>query len=109
MRRARRRAAALVGIRFPEALPIGGRGALRFAMLRPSGEPEIPIMNTPTHERDAPDGNAVTADPAKASRDEPRDGACGDDVPRPTEIGGQAGPEPTRYGDWEKKGRCTDF
>jgi len=28
---------------------------------------------------------------------------------RPEEHGGQAGPEPTRYGDWEKKGRCTDF
>ena len=27
----------------------------------------------------------------------------------PPETGGQAGPEPTRYGDWEKKGRCTDF
>ena len=25
------------------------------------------------------------------------------------EIGGQAGPEPTRFGDWEKNGRCTDF
>ena len=28
---------------------------------------------------------------------------------RPREIGGPAGPEPTRYGDWEKKGRCIDF
>lgn len=27
----------------------------------------------------------------------------------PPEIGGQKGPEPTRYGDWEKNGRCTDF
>ncbi len=27
----------------------------------------------------------------------------------PKEIGGQEGPEPTRYGDWEKNGRCTDF
>ena len=27
----------------------------------------------------------------------------------PKEIGGPAGPEPTRYGDWEQKGRCTDF
>ncbi len=26
-----------------------------------------------------------------------------------TEIGGPKGPEPTRYGDWEKKGRCIDF
>jgi hypothetical protein len=29
--------------------------------------------------------------------------------PLPKEIGGVAGPEPTRYGDWEHKGRCTDF
>ena len=28
---------------------------------------------------------------------------------RAKEIGGQKGPEPTRYGDWEKNGRCTDF
>ena len=27
----------------------------------------------------------------------------------PPETGGPAGPEPTRYGDWEQKGRCTDF
>ena len=25
------------------------------------------------------------------------------------EIGGPEGPDPTRYGDWEKKGRCVDF
>lgn len=29
--------------------------------------------------------------------------------PRPTEIGGRGGLEPTRYGDWEKNGRCIDF
>ena len=28
---------------------------------------------------------------------------------KPIEIGGPSGPEPTRYGDWEKKGRCIDF
>ena len=27
----------------------------------------------------------------------------------PTELNGPKGPEPTRYGDWEQKGRCTDF
>ena len=27
----------------------------------------------------------------------------------PAERGGQAGPEPTRYGDWEKKGIIADF
>jgi hypothetical protein len=27
----------------------------------------------------------------------------------PPEKGGPAGPEPTRYGDWERKGRAVDF
>ena len=27
----------------------------------------------------------------------------------PREVGGRDGPEPTRYGDWELKGRCIDF
>lgn len=27
----------------------------------------------------------------------------------PTEIGGRDGEEPTRYGDWEKKGLAVDF
>ena len=25
------------------------------------------------------------------------------------EVGGPKGPEPTRYGDWEKNGICHDF
>lgn len=25
------------------------------------------------------------------------------------EVGGPKGPEPTRYGDWERNGRCYDF
>lgn len=28
---------------------------------------------------------------------------------RPAEYGGPKGKEPTRYGDWEKNGRCIDF
>lgn len=44
----------------------------------------------------------------------PKAGA-GDTPPPPSvpvevrEVGGRAGPEPTRYGDWEKNGRCIDF
>jgi hypothetical protein len=30
-------------------------------------------------------------------------------APRPKEYHGQAGPEPTRYGDWEKGGIISDF
>jgi hypothetical protein len=28
---------------------------------------------------------------------------------QPVEIGGREGPEPTRFGDWEMRGRCIDF
>ncbi|RKZ36261.1 MAG: DUF1674 domain-containing protein [Gammaproteobacteria bacterium] len=30
-------------------------------------------------------------------------------IPSPEEVGGPQGLEPTRYGDWEKRGRCIDF
>ncbi|MBM3571717.1 MAG: DUF1674 domain-containing protein [Alphaproteobacteria bacterium] len=35
-----------------------------------------------------------------------RSGAKGKPAP---EFGGPQGPEPTRYGDWERNGRCSDF
>lgn len=31
------------------------------------------------------------------------------DAALPTELGGRNGPEPVRYGDWEKKGLAIDF
>jgi hypothetical protein len=37
----------------------------------------------------------------------PRGASAGGTAPR--EIGGREGPEPTRYGDWELRGRCIDF
>ncbi|MGB8841003.1 MAG: DUF1674 domain-containing protein [Aliidongia sp.] len=40
---------------------------------------------------------------------EPTRSAPRPELPSPPEIGGSPGPEPTRYGDWEHKGRCTDF
>jgi hypothetical protein len=30
-------------------------------------------------------------------------------VDKPVELGGPQGPEPTRYGDWERKGVAVDF
>ncbi|MBT8458265.1 MAG: DUF1674 domain-containing protein [Boseongicola sp.] len=36
-----------------------------------------------------------------------RKAAKGDEMP--TELGGRDGPEPVRYGDWEKKGIAVDF
>lgn len=51
----------------------------------PSATPPDPAPN--------PDKDAVRAGPKQKAG----------------EIGGPPGPEPTRYGDWELKGRCTDF
>lgn len=31
------------------------------------------------------------------------------EVEMPTELGGRDGPEPVRFGDWEKKGIAIDF
>lgn len=36
------------------------------------------------------------------------EGTAGEEV-ESKEIGGPEGPEPTRYGDWERNGRCVDF
>lgn len=40
---------------------------------------------------------------------EPLKGFEGGVNPVTGEIGGPIGPEPTRYGDWERKGRVSDF
>jgi len=54
----------------------------------------------PTAESHAVDRTASTdsrQDERRASADHRR------------EIGGPKGPEPTRFGDWERAGRCIDF
>jgi hypothetical protein len=40
---------------------------------------------------------------------EARRRAPGRAVPLPVELGGRDGPEPTRFGDWEKDGIVSDF
>ncbi|MDD9725406.1 DUF1674 domain-containing protein [Roseovarius sp. SK2] len=32
-----------------------------------------------------------------------------EEINMPTELGGRKGPEPVRFGDWEKKGIAIDF
>jgi hypothetical protein len=44
-----------------------------------------------------------------ADRPAPRKPPAAPAMPPPREIGGPKGPEPTRHGDWEYNGRCTDF
>jgi hypothetical protein len=49
--------------------------------------------------------------PSDATQDEkkniPSDSAK--KTEQPAEIGGPKGLEPTRFGDWERGGRCSDF
>ena len=46
---------------------------------------------------------------ALAEADERRRKAEAETKPRPKELGGRDGPDPARYGDWEKKGIAVDF
>lgn len=46
---------------------------------------------------------------ALAEAAERRDRLAAKNRKRAREEGGPAGPEPTRYGDWERKGRAVDF
>ena len=54
------------------------------------GDPEIDEPKT-----DVGDNNSADALPEESKSEK--------------EIGGRDGPDPTRYGDWEKAGRCIDF
>lgn len=82
--------------KWPFRLP---RGAAGFNLARrnaPMSDPE-----TPEPEPTAP--APAEAEPVAPSHVPPRE-----KVPR--EIGGrESGLDPTRYGDWEKNGRCIDF
>ena len=62
--------------------------------------PDAPVQDPP-----GPDSPLPGEDP-----DPPPAGDPPSDPPvRMTEVGGPSGPEPTRYGDWERKGRAYDF
>jgi hypothetical protein len=54
----------------------------------------------------APDDVQSAAAPVA---DAPADATPQTPTKRPREIGGPSGLEPTRYGDWERNGRVSDF
>jgi hypothetical protein len=47
--------------------------------------------------------------PAQSTASPPPDAVAPAAKPRVPEQGGPRGLEPTRYGDWERDGRCVDF
>ena len=58
--------------------------------------------HTPVGKHDDPEKH-------RDSEKEPLEAFPDDINPYTGEKGGPRGPEPTRYGDWERKGRCIDF
>lgn len=64
-------------------------------------------MTKPTQ---TPDSNPAKTPIATGKKGEKTDSQKTEQsVPTEEEIGGPKGPEPTRFGDWEQKGRCSDF
>lgn len=53
--------------------------------------------------------NEKVIDGDRESDEDEEDGDSLDINKETGEIGGPKGPEPTRFGDWEKNGRCSDF
>lgn len=71
---------------------------------RPQGwgdTPPLPL--TPRSDSAPPPADVSTASRAIRRASTDADRASG------KELGGPRGPEPTRYNDWEQKGRCSDF
>lgn len=65
--------------------------------------PDAPIPPTPQPEPDLPPPAQRALAEAQARRD------AAQKLDLPPELGGRDGPEPVRYGDWEKKGIAIDF
>ena len=70
---------------------------------------------TKTPEKSSADAAEPAPETAKPDSGTPETATSGTDAPgtdkkdAPKEIGGRCGLDPTRYGDWEKAGRCVDF
>ena len=75
-----------------------------LAQSRPVPTPGAPALAVVRRGAAPLAGEGGTAAPVEKPADPPKNS------PKPPrEIGGPKGPEPTRYGDWEVNGRCTDF
>ena len=73
----------------------------------PTPMPDIPPQPTPDPMPMVNQELPAAAQRALAEAAERRKAAQALDLP--TELGGRDGPEPVRYGDWEKKGIAVDF
>jgi hypothetical protein len=75
----------------------------RLAFWHTAKPPDMnPVQQHPVTLPTEPPGSDPGKPPAETARN-------ADEKSRPREIGGRGGLDPTRYGDWERAGRCIDF
>jgi hypothetical protein len=67
------------------------------------------MASSKTESAPSPEGLSPAAQCALAEAAQRRAEAARHAAKRVGEVGGPTGPEPTRYGDWEKKGLASDF
>lgn len=68
-----------------------------------------PVPEAPPERLDRQDADDRPDAPGSAAEASPAAAAGAIATTPVVEIDGPTGPEPTRYGDWERKGRCIDF
>jgi len=74
----------------------------------PSAEPPRPAQ--PRYVERVPAGQEnATPKPAENVAASKPDPTASSQPDKPKEVGGPKGLEPTRFGDWERDGRCVDF
>lgn len=74
-------------------------------------EPDTKKTQAPFGQGDRAKKEAGTETDAEAARakGDAATGKASEEAGKDGEVGGPKGPEPTRFGDWERKGRCIDF
>jgi len=82
--------------------PLADRSTPILHRYDPSQPVTLPVSVTGKAKMDAPEVPVSAEKSAGQSTNKPT-------ADRPAEIGGPSGPEPTRYGDWERNGRVSDF
>ena len=79
-----------------------------FIARRPKAR-QAPVSPLQEPQKTLSEADAAPAETGEAPAASEASKKAADEKPRPKELGGPSGPEPTRYGDWERKGICVDF
>ena len=85
------------------------RGAVRTSFTIVKSAKMKKNNETPAENKVSDETATESADPVPPADQESSPPPAQADKQQPKEYGGPKGLEPTRYGDWERNGRCYDF